>query len=517
MIGAPTRLAGRSADLAGPGWALACAGVSKSFPGVLALDDVSFGLRAGTVHALLGENGAGKSTLIRVLTGAERPDSGTVHVGGRLLRSHTPAAARRLGVRVLPQERHIAGDLSVGHNVLLDALPRNALGAVTARTVQRRAQQHLDALGLDLDARARAGDLSAAQQQLVELARTTARPAAVVVLDEPTASLAGDEVQVLFRVIRQLRDRGTALLYISHHLQEVFEVADTATVLRNGRRVHDTPVSETDTDGLLRAMFDRDVAHARLPRVPRPAVPPAPMLTATGVELQGELLPMDLDVRPGEVLALSGPAGSGTSLVAELLAGVQRPHRGSVRLADGRPVVSRPAAARAGIGYVPADRKRSALLLERSITENLQLGPAARSWIHRPFAARRASLAALTAGRVRADDPGRPVRTLSGGNQQRVVFARWLSAGCQLLVLDQPTAGVDINAKFDIYAQLLDLTAGGIAVVVVSSDYEEICALADRVVVMRGGRVTARVDGRDATPENLYDLETAPIPQETAR
>jgi ABC-type sugar transport system ATPase subunit len=505
-----------TADLSGPGWALSCIGVSKSFPGVRALDDVSFGLRPGSVHALLGENGAGKSTLIRVLTGAERPDTGTVHIGGTLLRSHTPVAARRLGVRVLPQERHIAGELSVGHNVLLDALPRNAVGLVSARAVQQRAQEHLDALGLELDARTRAGDLSAAQQQLVELARTTARPAAVVVLDEPTASLAGDEVEVLFRVIRGLRERGTALLYISHHLHEVFEVADSATVLRNGRRVHDTAVADTDTDGLLRAMFDRDIAHTRLPRVPRPTTPPAPVLTATGVGVPGQLASTDLDVRPGEVLALSGPAGSGTSLVAELLAGVRRPDVGTVQLADHGGLGTRPAAARAGVGYVPADRKHAALLLERSITENLQLGPAAGGWLYRPFAARRRALAALDAGRVRAADPGRPVRTLSGGNQQRVVFARWLAAGCRVLVLDQPTAGVDINAKFDIYAQLLDLTAEGVAVVIVSSDYEEICALADRVVVLVGGRVVARVDGADATPESLYDLETAPVPQEVA-
>jgi ABC-type sugar transport system ATPase subunit len=495
-------------DLAGPGWAISCVGVSKTFPGVRALADVSIGLRPGTVHALLGENGAGKSTLIRILTGAERPDAGQVFIGGQPLRHATPVAARRLGVRVLPQERHVAGELTVGHNVLLDALPRNALGLVSAGVIARRAQEHLDRLGLDLDARARAGSLSAAQQQLVELARTTARPAQVVVLDEPTASLAGDEVEVLFRVIRQLRAAGTTLLYISHHLHEVFEVADTATVLRNGRHVLDVPVAETDTDGLLRAMFDRDVQHTRLPRAPRPAVPPEPVLTARDVAVPGRLAALDVVVRPGEVLALSGPAGSGTSLLAELLAGVRRPAQGAVELAGSGRLRDRATAARAGIGFVPADRKRQALLLERAIVENLQLGAAARSRLFRPRRALRDAATALERGRVRAASPGSPVRVLSGGNQQRVVFARWLSAGCRVLVLDQPTAGVDVAAKFDIYAQLLDLTADGVAVVVVSSDYEEISALADRVLVMVGGVATAALEGDAITPERLYELET---------
>ncbi|MCW2582229.1 MAG: Monosaccharide-transporting ATPase [Klenkia sp.] len=489
--------------------AISCTGITKGFPGVLALDDVSITVRPGTVHALLGENGAGKSTLIRVLTGAERPDAGTVHIGGTQLRQHTPAAARRLGVRVLPQERHIAADLSVGHNVLLDAVPRTVLGTVSARQVQRRAQEHLDALGLDLDAHARAGDLTAAQQQLVELARTTARPAAVVVLDEPTASLAGDEVAVLFRVVRQLRDRGSALLYISHHLHEVFELADRATVLRNGRLVHETEVADTDHDSLLRHVFDRDVAHTRLPRRVLPTDAPV-VLAATSVTLPGSTRPVDVDVRAGEVIALSGPSGAGASDLAEVLAGVRVASQGRVLL-DGAPLGARPAAARAGIGFVPSDRKRNALLLERAITENLLVGPAAKDVWHRPFASRRTAWEALRAGRVKADDPGRPVRTLSGGNQQRVVFARWLLADCRVLVLDQPTAGVDVGAKFDIYAQLLELAADGVAVVVVSSDYEEICALADRVLVLRGGDVVADVAGDRATPDGLFALESMPL------
>jgi ABC-type sugar transport system ATPase subunit len=255
-------------------------------------------------------------------------------------------------------------------------------------------------------------------------------------------------------------------------------------------------------------MFDREIQHARLPRPPRPTTPPAPVLEGRGVAVPGQLAALDVAVRPGEVLALSGPAGSGTSLLAELLAGVRRPAEGSVELAGRGRLRDRAAAAAAGIGFVPADRKRQALLLERAIVENLQLGAAARSWLYRPRRALREAAAALERGGVRAASPGSPVRVLSGGNQQRVVFARWLSAGCRVLVLDQPTAGVDVAAKFDIYAQLLDLTAEGVAVVVVSSDYEEISALADRVLVMVGGVATAALEGDAITPERLYELET---------
>jgi ABC-type sugar transport system ATPase subunit len=496
--------------------ALRCESIDKSFPGVRALDRVSVAVRRGSVHALLGENGAGKSTLIKIMTGAERPDRGRVLIGGRPLRQHTPSAAQRLGVRVVHQERQIAGDLSVAHNVLLDSLPRNRLGLVSTRGLVAAAQRQLDVLGVDIDARARAGALSPARQQLVELARAVSLRAAVVVLDEPTASLAGDEVVTLFRVIRELRAAGTSLVYISHHLHEVFEVADTATVLRNGRHVLDVPVADTDADSLLRAMFGRDVAHARLPRAPRPD-PARPALVAAGVSLAGTLAPTDLIVHSGEVIALCGPAGSGASELAEILAGVRAPDTGSVLVGDGRPVGSRSRAARRGIGVVPADRKRDGLLLDRSVIENLGLGSGSglSRWIYRPAAARRAAVGALSRGKVRVASPSAPVRLLSGGNQQRVIISRWLLTGCRVLVLDQPTSGVDVAAKFDIYAQLLELTAEGVAVVVVSSDYEEICSLADRVLVLRGGAVMARVDGGAVSPDSLYELEAGSRAEET--
>jgi len=273
--------------------------------------------------------------------------------------------------------------------------------------------------------------------------------------------------------------------------------------------VLDVGVAHTDSDELLRAMFGREVTHARLPRAD-PARPAEPALQALGVSLRGALAPTDVTVRRGEVVALCGPAGSGAAELAKILAGVIAPDTGSVTAGHVGPVGSRSRAARRGIGVVPADRKRDGLLLDRSVIENLSLGTGrgASRWVHRPAQARRAAIGALVKGKVRVASPGAPVRLLSGGNQQRVIISRWLLAGCRVLVLDQPTAGVDVAAKFDIYAQLLQLAADGLAVVVVSSDYEEICGLADRVLVMRGGSVVATVDGGSVTPDSLYELET---------
>ncbi|MTD17403.1 ATP-binding cassette domain-containing protein [Nakamurella sp. YIM 132087] len=484
--------------------ALQVVDVSVTFPGVRALRSVDMTVGAGSVHALLGENGAGKSTLIKVITGAQKPDTGSVLIGGQELRTHTPRAAQRLGVRVVHQERQIAKDLSVAQNVLLDDLPSTA-GRVGYRTMVRLAQEHLDRVGVAVDARALAGDLTAAQQQLVELVRAVHRPAPLVVMDEPTASLRRSEVDVLFRVIDGLRAAGTSLLYISHHLHEVFEIVDRATVLRNGAHVADLAVAETDSDELVRIMFDRDVAHTRLPRPDRDHG--RITLSANGVARAPGLRTTDVELRSGEILALCGAAGSGTSELAEVLAGAQRPDTGMVTVGRSR-LGGRSGAASQGIGFVPADRKAGGLLLERSISENLLLserGPS--TWLFRPRRALATAREALRRGRVRADDPQRPVATLSGGNQQRVIFARWLLAGSDVLVLDQPTAGVDVAAKFEIYEQLIDLTAQGLSVVMVSSDYEEIACLADRVLVFRDGSVVAEVDGAEVSPERLYQLE----------
>ncbi|MER7922306.1 sugar ABC transporter ATP-binding protein [Streptomyces sp. NPDC096057] len=501
--------------------ALEASGITKAYPGVQALSSVTLRVAAGEVHALLGENGAGKSTLIKIVTGAERPDSGEVRVAGRTLRTHSPRAAQRLGVRVVHQERQIAADLTIGQNVLLGNLPGGAGGLLSVGMITRRAQSVLDDLGLDLDAGASAGTLSAAEQQLVELARAVSKQAPLVVMDEPTASLRRDEVEKLFRVIRALKASGTAVLYISHHLHEVFETADRATVLRNGCKVADLDVADTSPDQVVELMFDRQVAHLRLPRRARHGEPRV-AVSLDAASAEPVLRPTALAAHYGEVLALCGAAGSGTTEVAELLAGVRRPSRGSVLRDRSGPLGTRSRAADGGIGFVPADRKSDGLLLGRSITENVAMGPHSGLWRYlrtRRFDERAARRALTRGGVSAAVDPGRVVSSLSGGNQQRVVISRWLRADSRVMVLDQPTAGVDIAAKFELYREILALTAAGIAVVVVSSDYEEICCLADRVVVMCDGRIGAVVSGDDASPDLLYQLETgiSPVAPEESR
>jgi ABC-type sugar transport system ATPase subunit len=487
------------------GLALEMTDISVAFPGVRALSSVSMSVRRAEVHALLGENGAGKSTLVKIATGAQKPDDGRVRIAGRELRTFTPRAAQALGVRVLYQERQIARELSVAHNVLLDGLPGGRLGLLTTRSLISRGQEQLDRLGIELDAATLAGTLTAAQQQLIELARAVHRRAQLVVLDEPTASLRTAEVAVLFRLINNLRDQGTSVLYISHHLHEVFDIADTATVLRNGEKVAEFEVASTTNEELLMAMFDREVLHVRIPRPERDRS--ETVLEAKDVSRPPTLRATDLRVRRGEILALCGAGGSGASELAEILSGAKSSPTGSIRI-NGQPVGSRSKAARRGIGFVPADRKSSGLLLHRSIAENLLLSRRGlREALYWPSTVDRTARAALKLGRVRADDPRRAVATLSGGNQQRVIFGRWLLAGTKVLVLDQPTAGVDVAAKFDIYKQLIDLSAEGLAVVLVSNDYEEIACLADRVAVMREGRVVAEIEGIDATPERLYQVE----------
>lgn len=525
--------------------------VSRSFPGSRALTDVSLSIDAGEIRALLGENGAGKSTLIRIVTGAIAADSGSVRIAGKELRRPTPRAAQRLGVRAIYQERQIAADLTVAENVYLEAPPRNRWGAATRHAAIGKAEALLKALGIDLDPAADAGVLTAAQQQLVELARAVSARAALVIMDEPTASLHPYEVATLFRVVRRLQAEGTAVLYVSHHLDEVFEIADRATVLRNGAHIADVDIRAgghgeqpatgtrarpaTTREELVTLMFGHEVNRTRLARS---TAGRGPALRATDVLLGRARTPVNVTVQYGEVLALSGGSGSGASELAALLAGVAPPRSGEVRFVDAASLdaasldaTSSPAsshvarrhgseginlhdrarAASSGVAYLPSNRKRDGLLLERSIVENLMLVPrrGAAHVFYWPAAVRRAAQQAVADGNVKAGDVSQRVMTLSGGNQQKVILARWMLGGSRIMVLDEPTAGIDVSAKFEIYRRLLDLAADGLAVVIVSSDYEEIACVADRVLLMRDGIVTAELDGEHSSAEELYQREMA--------
>lgn len=481
--------------------------IDKSFPGTRALNDVCIRIEAGRVHALVGENGAGKSTLIKIASGALQPDSGTILLHGEPV-TLNPRSARDHGIRVVHQERQIAPTRTVAENLVLHAPGRNRWGLVTRKSIAAEAQARLDRLGVDLDLDAPASSLTVAQTQMLEIARAVDFNAACIIMDEPSASLHRSEIGRLFAVTRAIRDNGIAVIYISHHLDEVMQLADDYTVLRDGRQVTTGQTADTTTSQLITDMFG---AGSWLRR--EDLITAQPILGDVAVELDhvsfgAAVNDVSLSVRRGEVLVITGSVGSGAGHVGQLIAGAIKPTAGEVTVGGIHPQ-RRNRAARAGIALLPADRKRQALMLDRSVAENVLLaehGIAANS-LGLPLRAARRAAEVCRSLSVKTADVRNPVRTLSGGNQQRVVLARWLNVDSSILVLDEPTVGVDIPSKSEIYRIVRQRAAGGAAVVVLSTEYQEIQSVADRVIVMRDGGVVGELAGADATESAIFDME----------
>ncbi|MEV7006726.1 sugar ABC transporter ATP-binding protein [Streptosporangium sp. NPDC051022] len=481
--------------------------VQKSFPGVRALKDVSLAAHPGRVHALLGENGAGKSTLIKVASGALQPDDGQILLNGEPVRL-TPRSAKAAGLRVLHQERQIALTRSVAENVLLDLPTRGRFGLVTARGMAREAAERLARVGADLDPYAPAWTLTVAQLQLLELARAVCADARCIIMDEPTASLHRAEIEQLFSVVRQVRDSGIAVVYISHHLDEVMELADDYTVLRDGSKVAGGLVSDVTTGQLVSHMFGDEVSLRREDVHEGGTVAGDVAIELDRVSFGGAVRSVSLKARRGEVLAVTGAVGCGSRELAHLMAGALKPTSGTVRIL-GASRANRRAAARAGVGFLPADRKREGLMLDRSIVDNALLAEngITRAPLFDPLSAARRTADVCGRLSVKLSDVRAPIRGLSGGNQQKVILARWLRVDSQVLILDEPTAGVDIPSKSEIYRLLRQHAAEGRAVVLFSTEYQEIRCVADRVVVMRDGRVAGEIDGEDATEHRIFEME----------
>lgn len=496
---------------------LTMSGITKSFPGVRALDGVDLEVAPGEVHCLLGQNGAGKSTLIKVLAGAHQPDGGRVVWNGEPVRLRSPSGAVRLGIATIHQELDLVEGLSVAENAYLGHEPATA-GFVRARAARTATAALLERLGHpEIDPARRVGGLSAAQRQIVSMARALSHDVRLIVMDEPSAALDPDEVDNLFRIVADLTADGVAVLYISHRLEEIRRIGDRVTVLKDGRAVaRGLPAATTPTREVVALMTGRDVPYV-FPDRPGPhdrasgAGPvPEPVLTVRGLARHGEFEAFDLALRPGEIVGLAGLVGSGRSEILETVYGARRPTAGRV-LVDGRPLRpgSVPAAVRAGIGLAPEERKAQGLLLLESVTRNVSVSSLGRfsraGWIDR--AAERA--AARTATRelsLRPDHPEAPVRTLSGGNQQKAVLARWLLRGCRVLLLDEPTRGVDVGARAELYAVVRRLADEGLAVLLVSSEVPEVLGLADRVLVLREGRVVHEAPARDLDEHCVLDL-----------
>ncbi|GAB2713803.1 sugar ABC transporter ATP-binding protein [Streptomyces bullii] len=490
---------------------LSMSGITKSFPGVRALDGVDLAVQAGEVHCLLGQNGAGKSTLIKVLAGAHQPDDGTIRWRGEPVTLRSPIAAMRLGIATIYQELDLVEHLSVAENVHLGHEPTTAGFVVRGKAARSSTAALLRRLGHpEIDPARLAGELSAAQQQIVSMARALSHDVRLIVMDEPSAALDPDEVDNLFRIVGDLTADGVAVVYISHRLEEIRRIGDRVTVLKDGRAVAGgLPAKSTPTREVVALMTGRNVEYV-FPDRPAAAPGGTPVLEIKGLGREGEFEPFDLEVRPGEIVGLAGLVGSGRSEILETVYGARKPTTGQV-LVGGRPLKpgSVRAAVRAGLGLAPEERKAQALLMLESVTRNVSVSSLSRfsrgGWIDRraEFGAARAATRELS---LRPDNPAVPVRTLSGGNQQKAVLARWLLRGCRVLLLDEPTRGVDVGARAELYAVVRRLADEGLAVLLVSSEVSEVLGLADRVLVLREGRVVHTAPARALDEHRVLDL-----------
>ncbi|MEU6017487.1 sugar ABC transporter ATP-binding protein [Streptomyces sp. NPDC047515] len=493
---------------------LTMSGITKSFPGVRALDGVDLEVLAGEVHCLLGQNGAGKSTLIKVLAGAHQPDGGEITWHGAPAALKSPMAAMRLGIATIYQELDLVEGLSVAENVFLGHEPTTARFVVRTREGRTAAAALLRRLGHpEIDPARAVGELSAAQQQIVSMARALSHDVRLIVMDEPSAALDPDEVDNLFRIVASLTADGVAVVYISHRLEEIRRIGDRVTVLKDGRAVAvGLPAKSTPTRDIVAMMTGRNVEYVFPPRTTGSAAAAAtePVLKVVGLTRKGEFDPVDLELRPGEIVGLAGLVGSGRSEILETVYGARKPSAGHVTVA-GTPL--RPgsvrAAVAAGIGLAPEERKAQALLMLESVTRNVSVSSMSRfsraGWMDRG-AERRAARAATRELSLRPDNPDTPVRTLSGGNQQKAVLARWLLRGCRVLLLDEPTRGVDVGARAELYAVIRRLADEGLAVLLVSSEVPEVLGLADRVLVLREGRVVHAADAWELDEHRVLDL-----------
>ncbi|MFC9647293.1 sugar ABC transporter ATP-binding protein [Streptomyces sp. NPDC056937] len=490
---------------------LSVTGLSKTFPGARALDGVDFAVGPGEVHALIGENGAGKSTLIKLLTGVYRPDEGEILFRGEPVRFATPLEAQHAGISTIYQEVNLVPLMSVARNLFLGREPRGGLGLIDFGRMHREADEALRALGLRVDVRRPLRTLGVGAQQMVALARAVSVDARVVIMDEPTSSLEPREVRTLFEVIRMLKGRGIAVVYVSHRLDELYEVCDTVTVLRDGKRVHTGPIADLDRLRLVSLMLGREMGEVRGEGLTRFTgghdTGTEPVLEALDLMVRHQLDGVSVRVRPGEVVGLGGLLGSGRSETAKAIAGALPPDSGRVLVA-GEPVRtgSTPAAIRAGISLLPEDRKAEGIVPGLSVRENIALAALpglSRFGLVDDARIDRVVDTFMKRLRIKASGPHQKVGELSGGNQQKVLLARWLAMRPKVLLLDEPTRGIDVGAKAEVQRLIDELAGEGLGVLLISSDMEELIEGSDRVVVLKDGAVVAELTGTDVTEDRL--------------
>jgi inositol transport system ATP-binding protein len=482
--------------------------ISKSFPGVVALDDVSLRVNRGTVHALIGENGAGKSTLMKIIAGILPADAGELLVAGHTLPLRSPRQALESGIAMIHQELNLMPSMSVAENIWIGREPVNAFGIISHRELHRRTRALLERLSIDLDPQAEVRALSIANRQMVEIARALSYDSQLLIMDEPTSALAERDAAQLFAIIRQLKSQGKAVLYITHRMEELAEVADEITVLRDGRYIGTERSSNLTREQMIRMMVGRELARI-FPRAR--SVPGAAVLRARRLSLPPHFREVSFELHAGEILGIAGLVGAGRSKLAEALFGVTPAASGEILIGGTEITVDSPRAALScGMAFVTEDRKETGCLLPLSVLDNLEIAVLTRDFVRLGFvrrAAVRAACAAISRQlRVKTPNLGEPIANLSGGNQQKVLIGRWLLTGPRILILDEPTRGIDVAAKAEIHQLITQLAAQGAAVLMISSELPEILGMSHRVMVMHEGRVTGILEREQADQEKIMAL-----------
>ena len=493
---------------------LRVSGASKSFPGVQALDDVHLELRHGEVLALVGENGAGKSTLMKLLSGIDRPDSGEFYLDGQQYTPTKPRHAQELGISVIHQELHLMADLTVAENIFIGREPRRGGLFLSDRALNKRTRELLARLGLPLKPTDLVSGLTVARQQMVEIAKALSFNARVLIMDEPTAALNELEVGTLFGLIRRFVSPSTGVVYISHRMHELAQITDRITVLRDGRYVDTLDTASSTIPQVISLMVGREIKGEQRPRGAAGIDETGePALSVRGLHTKALLRDVSFEVRRGEILGFAGLMGAGRTEVARALVGADRKDGGTVAVHGREVSIANPAdAAKAGIGYLSEDRKRYGVLLGRNVRDNVVLASMTKFTNASGFVVDR--MIGRTAAeyvaklRIRTPSTGQLVQNLSGGNQQKTVVAKWLVRDCEILIFDEPTRGIDVGAKDEIYTLLEELAAEGKAIVMISSELPEVLRMSHRIAVMCQGRITAILDNADATQENVMDYAT---------
>ncbi|MGZ9165945.1 MAG: sugar ABC transporter ATP-binding protein [Anaerolineales bacterium] len=487
--------------------------ISKSFSGVEVLHHVSFALRSGEVHALLGENGAGKSTLVKIITGVHQPDGGEILLDGKPVHFGGTHQTRQAGITAIYQELSLFPDLNVAENIFVGCQPVTTGGRIDWRKLYADAGALLQSLGVELDLRQKARNLSIAQQQMVEIARAFSLNARILIMDEPTSSLTLNEVADLFRLVRRLRDEGTSIIFISHRLEELFEIADRVTVLRDGTYVDTKPLKGLTRDDLIRMMVGRTITNL----FPKQDVKAGDVaLKVEHLTREGSFWDISFELHKGEILGMAGLVGAGRTNVARALFGVEPATSGRIQL-DGRDVAitSSQQAIRLGLAYVPEDRQLHGLIPAMHITSNISL-PMLRNfaswgWMKNNVE-RKATYDAACQMEVRANNIWQLARELSGGNQQKVVLAKWLATNPRILILDEPTRGIDVGTKAAVHALMSKLASEGMAILMISSELPEVLGMSDRIIVMHEGHMTAQFSRAEATQEKIITAATETVP-----